>query len=393
MKLHTSIFLLFLSMFNPKLIIAQNNSSKVSLEGEIFSYATYYVSSFDIGTGATNVQIFRYRLEASQYPIPIKIRFRASMISPQLGINSSTAIIEILTNTFELKDAIILDNREISSETSLIYDMATPPNPIELTGQIIESLDPLQADVILQSILTTGRISDGIYRFEIEIIHGDSGQQLAYDERTINVETPVSINLESPGGALSDTLNNLVYTTFPTFQWFAQTGEGFSTFIRVAEFNPELHSSSEDAIEDQRVLPFDQTLLWFEIPNINSFQYPFSGAYPLEEGKIYVWQIKKTMPTTAGARDLLSPIYCFKIGISGQVEMSMPAINPLLISLRQALGDQQFNSLFGDGNELYNYFPTGQLEINGVSVDEAGVNYLLNQINSQNFIIQGLRVE
>ena len=38
-------------------------------------------------------------------------------------------------------------------------------------------------------------------------------------------------------------------------------------------------------------------------------------------------------------------------------------------------------------------FPTGQLEINGVSVDEAGVNYLLNQINSQNFIIQGLRVE
>ena len=293
MKLHTSIFLLFLSMFNPKLIIAQNNSSKVSLEGEIFSYATYYVSSFDIGTGATNVQIFRYRLEASQYPIPIKIRFRASMISPQLGINSSTAIIEILTNTFELKDAIILDNREISSETSLIYDMATPPNPIELTGQIIESLDPLQADVILQSILTTGRISDGIYRFEIEILHGDSEQQLAYDERTINVETPVSINLESPGGALSDTLNNLVYTTFPTFQWFAQTGEGFSTFIRVAEFNPELHSSSEDAIEDQRVLPFDQTLLWFEIPNINSFQYPFSAHIPLRKGKFMFGKLRR----------------------------------------------------------------------------------------------------
>ena len=293
MKLHTSIFLLFLSMFNPKLIIAQNNSSKVSLEGEIFSYATYYVSSFDIGTGATNVQIFRYRLEASQYPIPIKIRFRASMISPQLGINSSTAIIEILTNTFELKDAIILDNREISSETSLIYDMATPPNPIELTGQIIESLDPLQADVILQSILTTGRISDGIYRFEIEILHGDSEQQLAYDERTINVETPVSINLESPGGALSDTLNNLVYTTFPTFQWFAQTGEGFSTFIRVAEFNPELHSSSEDAIEDQRVLPFDQTLLWFEIPNINSFQYPLAAHIPLRKGKFMFGKLRR----------------------------------------------------------------------------------------------------
>ena len=41
----------------------------------------------------------------------------------------------------------------------------------------------------------------GIYRFEIEILHGDSEQQLAYDERTINVETPVSINLESIRGS------------------------------------------------------------------------------------------------------------------------------------------------------------------------------------------------
>ena len=138
------------------------------------------------------------------------------MISPQLGINSSTAIIEILTNTFELKDAITLDNREISSETAIIYDMATPPNPIELTGQIIESLDPLQADVILQSILTTGRISDGIYRFEIEILHGESEQQLAYDERTINVESPVSISLsfKSRIAKLCKKVGNLLITLF-----------------------------------------------------------------------------------------------------------------------------------------------------------------------------------
>ena len=41
------------------------------------------------------------------------------------------------------------------------------------------------------------------------------------------------------------------------------------------------------------------------IDNVNSFQYPFSGAYPLEEGNVYVWQVKKTMPTTAGEQELL----------------------------------------------------------------------------------------
>ena len=153
------------------------------------------------------------------------------------------------------------------------------------------------------------------------------------------------------------------------------------------------HSSPEDAIEDQRVLPFDQAESWYQIDNVNSFQYPLSGAYPLEEGKVYVWQIKKSIPTTAGEEDMLSAIYSFKIGVSGQVETTNTATNALLMALQQALGDDQFNSLFGQGNELQSFVPTGQLEINGVNVDEAGVNYLLNQIISQNYVIQGITVE
>ena len=47
-------------------------SQSISLSGEIFEYATYYVSSFDFGTGATNVQIFRYELSSDQYPASIK---------------------------------------------------------------------------------------------------------------------------------------------------------------------------------------------------------------------------------------------------------------------------------------------------------------------------------
>tara|TARA_Y100000590_G_scaffold454251_1_gene600704 strand:- start:5746 stop:6915 length:1170 start_codon:yes stop_codon:yes gene_type:complete len=389
MKFYRTMILVFTLLTGFRTISAQD----VNLSGEIFEYATYYISSFDIGTGATNVQIFRYEMSANQYPVSVRVKFRAHMVSPQLGITAPTTIIEIITDPFDLQAPLILDNRDISSVTTQIYDMASPPNPIILSGRVIESLDPLQADAILQSILASGRIAAGQYTFGVQIMSGETDDELASDSKTIIVQSPVSISLESPGGPLADTSNTLVYTTFPIFQWFAQSGTGFSTFIRVAEFVLGTHSSPEDAIEDQRVLPFDQTESWYQINNVNSFQYPLSGAYPLEEGKVYVWQIKKSIPTTAGEEDMLSAIYSFKIGVSGQLETTNTATNALLMALQQALGDDQFNSLFGQGNELQGFVPTGQLEINGVNVDEAGINYLLNQIISQNYVIQGITVE
>ena len=85
--------------------------------------------------------------------------------------------------------------------------------------------------------------------------------------------------------------------------------------------------------------------------------------------------------------------YSFKIGVSGQVETTGSATNALLIALQQVICDDQFNALFGQGNELQGFVPTGHQEITGVNVDAAGVNYLLNQILSQNYVIQGITVE
>ncbi len=43
------------------LIFNFTKSQTLTLTGEIFEYATYYINSFDITTGATNTQIFRYQ--------------------------------------------------------------------------------------------------------------------------------------------------------------------------------------------------------------------------------------------------------------------------------------------------------------------------------------------
>lgn len=381
---------LYLSIFLG--LNTQGYSQNITLTGDIFEYATYYINSFDLSTGATNVQIFRYQLTSDEFPTEIKINFRASMISPTLGINSEQTIIEIQTNTFILKAPMLLDNRDISSETTVIYDQANPPNTIELSGQVLESLDPMQADAILQSVMTTGKIADGEYTFSIQVL-SDNEQVLASDSKTINIQSPVSITLESPAGVLADTLDNTIYTNFPIFQWFSQPCNGCESYIRISHFNFSQHNSPEDAIEDQRVLPFDQSEDWFLLNAPNSFQYPLTGAYPLEPGNVYCWQVMIKMPTTSGSEEMVSNISAFKIGISGEMENSSMISNPFLLALKNTLGDDQFNALFGPGNDLQGFIPTGQLEVNGVTVDESSINYLLGQIQSDALKIRSVTIE
>ena len=372
----------------------EGQSFDINVQGEIYEYATYYVSSFDVATGATNVQIFNYSLEASTYPVFIKIRFKATILSPGLGINSDATIVEIETDPFLIQDGLYLDNRDLSSEITFLNDNSG--NQIELKGQLIEVLDPALSEAIMQTILTSGKLSDGQYTFSVSVFGGleeDNLSNVFNDSKTFVIQSQTPISLEYPGGALSDTTDNLLYTSFPIFQWSSGPPiPSAQTFIRVAQFDPSSHSGLEDAIEDQRVLPANQNDQWELIDNVNSYQYPFSGSYPLDPGNIYCWQVRISLPTTAGNEDMVSPIFAFKIGQAGTIETSNIVSNPLLMMIQQTLPDQ-FNNYFGPGRELEGYLPSGQIEINGVTVGPSVVNTLLQQISNQEYKIQSVVVE
>ena len=99
------------------------------------------------------------------------------------------------------------------------------------------------------------------------------------------------------------------------------------------------------------------------------------------------------MPTTSGAEEMLSSAFAFKIGTSGSIETINQITNPFLLTLEEALGSDQFNALFGDGNELQGYVPSGQFEVNGLTVDQSSVGYLLNQIINNDIILESINVE
>jgi len=386
-----AIFLLFFLSVNN---FVKSQSVDINVQGEIYEYATYYVSSFDVATGATNVQIFNYSLESNTYPVYIKIRFKATILSPGLGINSDATIVEIETDPFLIRDGLYLDNRDLSSDVTFLNDNSG--NQIELTGQLIDVLDPALSEAIMQTIITSGKLSDGQYTFSVSVFGGLDESNLSNvfnDSKTFVIQSQTPVSLEYPGGALSDTTDNLLYTSFPIFQWSSGPPlASAQTFIRVAQFDPSSHSGLEDAIQDQRVLPANQSEEWELIDNVNSYQYPFSGSYPLDPGNIYCWQVKVSLPTTAGDEDMISPIYAFKIGQAGTIETTNIVSNPLLMMIQQTL-PEQFENYFGPGRELEGFLPSGQIEINGVTVGASVVNSLLQQFSNQEYQIQSVVIE
>ncbi len=383
-----SIFILFAGQH------LQAQSTTLEPEPGFTEYATYYISSFDLQTGASNFQLFRFRLHSSSYPVYTKIVFNASMISPALGIDSEIAIVELETVPFQMSADIILDNQDMSTTTTHLIDVSG--NTVPLSISIIDMITSSQFDEILSSVITTGRLADGTYTFEVQVFSGPSEDDLSLtDSENINlvVESPANISLESPGGALEDTSLTEIYNTYPLFIWYPQFCSQCEAEIRVAEYVHGTHSSINEAIEDETMLPFDQSAGWEFVGNVSSFQYPVSNARLLEHDKIYVWQVRATLPTTVGEQEILSPVFAFKIGDIGGANPVPAGVNPVIQVLGHALSSDQYSSLFGAGGVLEGYTPTGNIAINGAVASESDIMYLFNQVIIQNASIVNISVE
>ena len=370
-------------------------AQNVTLTGTIYDYATYYVSSFDPQTGASDFQLFRYTLSSDSYPVWVKVTFRATMVSPALGIDTEATILDLYTSPFQLDNDIILDNRDLSTTTTQLHDVTGAP--IDLSVYIQDVIDVADLNAMLSSIMTTGRLADGNYTFQFGVASGSNKGAVesaspTFETRIITVESPSAINLEYPGGALSDTSSTGIFTTYPLLVWSSSGCNTCASFIRVAEFNPSVHSSMDEAIQDERRLPFDQVQEWESIGIVNSYLYPLSGSLPLEYGKVYVWQVKHELTTTAGSDELLSPIYAFRIQDVGSGSTST-SYHPIVQILQQVLSEDQFNSLFGSSAVLDGFSPSGTYRINGDSDDLSAAISLLNQITNGTASITNVEVQ
>jgi len=380
------------------LSIVLNKSSLIaqaSLEGQFFEYTSYYISNFNINTGESDAPLFRFRIRSDYYPIYTKIWFRASLLSPSLGLDSRETLTEIESNVFQMKEDIIIDNRNFSTNTNTLLDEGNPPNVVPVVIRTIDAINPSDFELVTSAMMSTGKLADGEYRFELKIYSGSSEfdiQLTDQDSKTIIVESSSGVNLESPGGELSDSLFNVVYTPYPIFNWNKGNCKNCFTYIRIAEFKNGYHSSMEEALRDERMLPYNQSLEWFNLSDISTFQYPTSDARPLEYSKTYVWQIKVEIPTTNGYEDELSSVYAFKLADPSE-SASIKMLNSSQQSLIEALGEDQYNALFGIDGPLAGYRITNNIIINNSNVNQNILNQILSKMSKKEILINSVTVE
>jgi len=374
-----------------------------------YNFEVYYLLDFDFNNGRNNPDMFSYSLlytpNDGVTPIKIKIEFDWIANIPAMNMYNHR-ILYILSRPFDINGEINLTSRDIDQNMHNIY--YTDGRQCNI------SVDRLEQDLErLQSIIlsTGGKLPAGSYVFTLNITD-QYDNPLRSQTQTIEVSNPTTLDLISPGGDLED--NFEIATPLPTFQW-ESIGFMWSKIncnkcgyaLRVAEYDASRHNSVDQALKDRANLPFPDNGDYYQleatkvanVPGLDLytagtiFQYPLTGAKPLEAGKTYVWQIRKTYPTSSGAESVLSPIFAFKIQSAGQTTSS----SGIDLSLYQNLINQipDLNpEWFKEGGELYGYVPTGTITLNDtqrLTLDQLTV--LVGQLMTGQVSIKSITIE
>jgi len=340
----------------------------------------YYIAAFDLSTGVSNVLMFDYAIQTNNSEcylpgdfISLTMDFSIKVQIPDIGINSYS---QLSSGKFKITNVLgplhfrntdlNLSNTSIGSANIEVINFSIDENSID-----IEQLS--------SSVLQTGKIPNGSYMFDFKL--RDSDNQLIDSEiKTIDVYEPSFLELISPGGEVSDTLETSIFSSYPVFSWNSDFCSACSYGIRIAEYNPSQHSNLADAINDISSFPLNQSEGFYDLPqSINVFQYPVSNASDLEMGRLYAWQIKRSYETTVGDNDDFSPIFVFKILSPDDIASEDSNEINVLELIKELVGESKYNQLFGPGGQLEGYF-VYSMTLNGTEVTEEGLRPIARDI-------------
>jgi len=336
--------------------------------------------------------------------------------APSLGLENEQ-FFKLITNPFDFIGEITMTSRDIDLGLDNIFYAGGPLAGQSVDFEGVESSDYIGEEAfaeIQSTVMGAGKLPAGTYIFNFQI-HNEEGSILKAQTMGVEIANPSTMELIAPGGELEDNLE--IYSLFPFFQWESEVFMwnpshcmdcGFE--IRVAAYDPIMHGSLEEAFnsDEHAYLPFPASLGYYKIqgePNEaglitskNSFQYPVD-ARALVAGKKYVWDVKKTFPTTSGPEFLQSQIFVFSIpSMGGESESSGSggssggSANQYLLALEQLLGSEQYNQMFSA--DLEGYSPTGVILLNDTQqLTLEQLQGIATQLISGQITIQSVTVE
>lgn len=358
--------------------VVQNDVVRVTLEQTPDQYSMLYVTDL-INNPASAPIIFQIRLEPKVTDPEIRIDVEFTADVPELDLNNER-IFWVYSDPFVLKGNLIMSNRDLADQSNTVQT-SNGPVTINAESDNIQYIKGDQQDQLVNSILSMPTVPPGLYTLRYTIECKDPVGTDVNDVVSIEFESRPSVQLVAPAN------DAVIQTNYPVFQWESSGASRECHYgIRICEFDPENHSSLEEALNDESNLPFPDDGGYFELSDATSFQYPLTDARELEKGKQYVWQVRKYCPTTRGEELVESEIYKFAIG--GE------QVDPVSLALQSILGQDQFSQYFGVSGELAGYSPDpGNIVIDGEVVSMSQLMNLSTQFSTGQHTIINVQVE
>ena len=280
---------------------------------------------------------------------------------------------------------LIFSNIDINFDTQSI-----PGADFKSEESNLASLSELEA--IQSVILSSGKVPNGTYVLNITLRCSDD-DSIIYDSITKIIEAyePVFLDLLSPGGSIQDTSSTAIFNTMPLFTWSSDYCTQCNYGIRVCKYDPSLHSSLADAIEDSSNLPSNQNLDFYPLQTNGSFAYPSQDAFDIIPNNLYVWQLQRSYETTLGSQDIKSEIFVFKVSSFEDLLDDSLNDDPYKEILQVLLG-YQYEELFNNDGVLKNFkIQNNTVIINNQVVPISNLYDIIEKLNSGE--IQLLEVE
>ncbi|GBD92580.1 hypothetical protein BMS3Abin05_00152 [bacterium BMS3Abin05] len=318
----------------------------------------FFLNNLDLSNPGNSPLLFWVRIQNDS-------KERRVILSLRVMNRTYGVLAEGFSKPFVLKpDTLIeLNNRMLAQGGS----------PFELENYSLneENLRKLQ-----DAILATGLLPSDHYSFVLQV--QDVKDPAIQNEKDISLDitNPTVIELFSPGAPVGSSELPVLYTQQPQFVW---NSNAKSFVIAICE---KLQSNASPEEVMQNVPRYKGSV------EGTSFLYPASGAYPLEEGKIYYWQITNTIETSNGPQTLESEIWGFKIAQSQSPEDQFLQ-NQLLVLFNSIY----FEHFFRSGGPLAGFHPTGVFVLNGRIVSMEDVQMFLQKLQAGQVKIIRVEIE
>ncbi len=361
---------------------------QATLDVQFEDLVTFYVASVDVATGETNVALFSAEITATDPNATVErltLTFSIAMEVEAFDLDFGEELLKMTTKPFNVAEGLTIRNTDLSTGDIILVDNRGNAVILIIDNNKKEMMATEKLEDMQSIIMQTGRLPDGKYKIEVELRQDIT--LLGSQSFIIESSHPVSMELLSPGGSLGDLEIVDPTTSDPNFQWASDPCNLCDYYIRVAKFHCEEHSSLEDAIEDQTVLPMEQTLGWAEVGRTTSFQWPTSGVIDLEPGNIYAWQIRKVIPTSTGDEIVDSEIFAFLV----RPEQSGDPIRQLLSEL---LSDDLVQQYYTTCGPLMGYVgDENNITLDGIPIEMMEIEAIKQGIQQEKYKIRSVEVQ